>query len=268
LIGAETKSATIVEQSPRPATPLEFDIWARCVDYYREQLARKVWYALTVAEVASAFQPFCDRFGLPSVWSAVEQARIDDLLYRYNTIGRLIAGVEEQKYYITIERGDVTISAPAKMTADEYGPDVFPGVQLQKNDDMNGLGIAPLVVLVVAIAAVVLVASLYATIKAVEYIADMFKADVQRKIAQLDAAMATQPKVVFDNYMATKKANTEQIKEAAKAAKEAGENESWWDKFLGTVKNVGAAVGIGLLVWLALTMFGKVRRETASTKEG
>ena len=239
----------------------------RAVNEYEERLRPAVWYSLNVAEVAASLQSVCDRFGLPAVWSAVDQARLDDLLNRYNTIGRLIAGVWEQKYYIAIEGGDVTITAPAKMTPDEYGPDMFPGVQLQKNDDVQGFGILPAVLVVIVVAAaLVLIASLYATIKVVEYIADMFAKDVQRKIAQLDATMATQPKQVVDNYLAAKKASTEQIKEAAKAAPQS--EGSWWDKFLGTAKNVGAAVGIGLLVWLALTVFGKVRRETSTAKEG
>lgn len=272
MIGAVTntaQTATAITQQPREATPGEFDIWIRAVDEYDQRLRPAVWYALKVAEVAASLQSVCDRFGLPSVWSAVDQARIDDLLNRYNTIGRIIEGVWAKKYYITIEGGDVTVSAPAKMTREEYSADIYPGAQSEKSletgPEYQGLG-NPLVIVIVIAAALVIVASLYATIKLVEYIADMFAKDVQKKLAQLDAQMSTQPKQVFDNYLAAKKASTEQIKEAAKAAPK--EEEGWWDSFTGTAKKFVGAVGIGLLIWLALTAFGKVRRETASTKEG
>ena len=235
----------ITGETPRRATDAELLIWSDFLRRYERSKAA-VWYCLKTAELCATMDQFLSQHGIV-VWSPLHQARIDKLLTTFNRFGRLIDGVNAQKYYLTIERGEATISAPRKMAKEDYEADQFPGFET--------LGAWPLVVIVVAIVLLVSANS------AVEISGDWARNDArdfQRELIAADQQMATKPADVRSAYLAFKQANAKVIEATAEAAPQA--DRSIWSKFFSGAKNIAGIAGIALLGFLLLTFLSNKKR--------
>jgi hypothetical protein len=174
------------------------------------------------------------------------QKKIDQTLATFNRFGRLIEAVENQKYFITIERGEITISAPQKMTREEYEADQFPEYTL---------GLWPLVVLVVA---VVLLVSANTAVEISGDIAANDARDLQRQILAADQAMAQKPADVQAAYLKFKQSNKAMFEAAAAAAPK--EEKGLWSQFLSGAKGLAQVAGIAALGFILFSIVNNRRK--------
>jgi len=234
----------ITGETPRRATDSEFAIWNDFKRRY-DKAAKQIWYCLKCAELAATLDPFVRMYGLV-LWDTEAQKKIDQTLATFNRFGRLIESVENQKYFITIERGEITISAPQKMTRDEYESDQFPEYTL---------GLWPLVVLVVA---VVLLVSANTAVEISGDIAANDARDLQRQILDADQAMAQKPADVRAAYLQFKQSNKAMFEAAAAAAPK--EEKGLWSQFLSGAKGFAQVAGIAALGFILFSIANNRRK--------
>ena len=113
---------------PRPATEAELSAWRILNDKFA-RTTKSVDAMLSTATVAANISTDAKKVNLPlNIWTSVEENSLQDILRQYNTIGRIISGAKLNKYFITLEKGDLTIWASPSMSRDEYEPDVLGAV--------------------------------------------------------------------------------------------------------------------------------------------
>lgn len=225
----------------RPATPMEIAEWERFKRYYQTVLSKSVIHSKVTAEIANQAQLVVDQAGFPGfIFDAKSLADTQNLLTRYNMIGRYIAGVESGKYGINLKDGDIQIIAPASMPQSELETDLYPS---------EGFGVAP-IIWALAIG-VTLIAGIWGASDVIDSVAKR-QAEIHKdRLMQADREMAKQPADVRQAWQEMKKSS-------APAAREVGILE----KFFGTeaAGKIGGGIGLGLLVVMAMYAFGQRKK--------
>lgn len=231
--------------TPRPATQAELQAWSLFKSNFAKT-TNAVDAMLTTAVVAANISIQAHEEGLPiNYWTNIEEEDLQSFLRTYNTMGRLINGAENEKYFITLEQGDLTIWAPNAMSADQYGADIYPGL---------GLAWIPIVIGIALITAAITADS------ALEYAAKSKDLDYKNRLLEADQRMSKAPKIQRDMWIKIKKENTKSAKAAQKKHK-----PGWFgNMFQGLGEGLGEGVGmlaVGGLALLALIQWNK-RRST------
>ena len=202
---------------------------------------------LSTAEVAARLQYFFDSNAIAIVcWTQADQDALDGILDRYNTIGRIVAGVDLNKYLLFFDPkvGDITVLAPPGMTPAEYDADVYPGAISM------GAWFVPILIGAVILAGVWLVS------KALETWATLKDEDTHQATIAADLKAAALPPDQRAAYAAFKAQSVKDRIAEANASHEAG----WFDKLFGagTGSTIGLALG-AVVALFVLSSFGSAR---------
>ncbi len=229
---------------PRPATDAELAAW-RILNEKFARTTQNVDAMLSTATVAANISIDAKNAGLPlNIWTSVEENSLQEILRQYNTMGRIISGAQLNKYFITLEKGDLTIWASPRMSSDEYGPDV--------------LG----VVFVALMIGAVLIVGAIAYMEKLDYKVKMADIDYKNRLLDADIKTSKAPKQQREAWLKIKKENTNAAKAAAK------QHEPGWfeNMFSGLGGGLGAGIGmlaVGGVVVLALSQMGKRKQAKA-----
>lgn len=230
--------ATKPDVRPRPATQLETAAWIRMKHMFLNQLRPSVQATLNSAEAAATMQLWFNQRGIPiDAWTYALQADLDQLLNRYNTLDRIIAGAEAEKYFTCLENGDLTIFAPAGMPEEQYIEDRYPGA--------FGIAWVPIVI------GIALIVGCITTIAGIEFFSKSANRRQQNQIMKAAAEMAAQPRAVRDAYTKMLQANAD-VFERTKTE----EGESLLAKLLG--EKPAGALAIAAIVGVAAWAFSQV----------
>ena len=227
-----------INMQPRQATEAEALLWSNFLQLYRNRTTPDIRAYLDTANVAATWQAWFDSRQIPIVCFDVEaQARVDGILERYNTIGRLITGAELNKYvlYFNPQTGDISACAPVGMTSDEYAPDMYPGA----------LGVLWFPIIL----GIILIGGFITADSALDYAAKKSDNDLQLAILKADQDMAKQPEAVRKAYSDFKT----QSKAAVDAANKS-HGKGWLDDLFGEGGILGGS-GIGLAIGAAVLIF-------------
>jgi len=235
-----------VSKEPRPATPQEETFWNEFLREY-DKLTQSTKAFMSTVQVAADLQTQAYNKKLPLIiFDNLDQASVESLLARYNTIGRLIAGCDQRKYWADFSKGDVAIVAPPGMAEEEYTQDIYPGAIEPE------LGLAPLVV--IGLIGVALITGALTTVKILDYKIRAKDKEFQEKVLEADIDALKLPKPQQTMWLKIKEASSDLIREANKEHKE----ESWFQKLLRS--GVGGAVGAGLVIGGLLLAFYMAKR--------
>lgn len=229
---------------PRPATDAELSAW-RILNEKFARTTRNVDAMLSTAKLAANINIDAKKAGLPlNIWSSVEENSLQEILRQYNTMGRIISGAKLNKYFITLEKGDLTIWASPSMSREEYEPDV--------------LGF----VFVALMIGAVLITGAIAYIDTLDYKVRMADDSYRNRLLDADIKMSKAPKKQQDFWLNSKRLNTDAAKAAAKQ-----HEPGWFEKmFSGLGGGLGLGVGmlaVGGIAFLALSQMGKRKQAKA-----
>lgn len=223
----------------REPTAAEAATWTRFKTQFEGSTKPKVQGLVLLAKVANAMQNKAQELtgSIPDLVDTDFEQRVNQLGSMAQKIDNQITGVILNKYGIKVDAstGELSIVAPAG-AYDEGDVLTF-----------QGFGGA---LIFVGIAAVVLLAAGFYTMKIME---DRTKAEVQQtlyKMQKLDAHMATQPTQIKEAWIESKKETAKQVAAAAKSIPGA---DGLIQKFLGSkgaTIAIAAAAGIAALYFL------------------
>lgn len=229
-------------QGARAATPLEVAEWEKFKRYYNTVLSKAVLRAKTAAEIANQGQAVVDKYGLPGfIYDSKSLAHTQDLLNRFNIIGRYITGVESGKYAIRIKGGDIDILAPSSMSVAEYEADIYPAI---------GLGVIPVIVWVLGVGTV-LVGGIWAVSKIMESVAENQEATNTGRFIDADKEMIKLPDNIRNAWIDFRK-------KMAPVAKQVGILEEIFGS--EAVGKIAGGLGLGLLLILGAFAFTQRKR--------
>jgi len=231
---------------PRPATEAELAAW-KILNNNFKHTTTTVDALLSTATLAADVNSDAKAVGLPvDIWTDVEEKQLQDILNRYNTMGRIISRAKLDKYFITLQKGDLTFYAPQGMTDDEYSSDIYPGLGA--------------VFTLIVIGAVLITAAI-TTNSALDYAAKTKDLEYRNRLLDADLEMAKAPKEQQKFWLAIKKQNVATAKAASKKHK-----KGWFENmFEGLGGGLGESVGIlaiGGLAFLALSQLNKRNKAT------
>ena len=218
----------------RDANPREQAAWNRIKSLYKNQLTPSVDRARQAGEDTFTLQRVFDAWGGVGVTvsSPASVKATQKLIERYNTIGRIIAGVDLGKYRLHFRGNEIDVLTNVGDQPDQYAPDQY-------------LGAIPLIALVVGGA--VLVTAIGAVIKWLDN--DAKRIELEDKKITLEA-----DREIISKGGATAIKWIEQKKQIA-------DDAGWLAKVFGasTSKGIGAVM-IGALVLGGLLLFSKNRK--------
>jgi len=228
MIGA----AQIATQERDPITS-EIALWERAKREYGSHTTPRARGMTRIAELAALLQTFFDaRYPRMSVWTDDNQTEINELLNRYNRLGRLQQGVELRKYAIHFRDADISILAPISMTREEYQNDVYLGLPI----------VYPLVI------GSVLLAGLFFAKSALDFSLQKTAQQFKRQILDTDKQMSAAPADVRAAYQRFKEQNA---KAEIETANNTEDGRGLVDKLLGKGAGWGILALLGIGIWLS-----------------
>lgn len=163
----------------RPATPLERQNYQQWLDYYEGPLTTAIIRYKVVSNVATRAQHILNTHNIarPPIITYEDQLAAIDAINKYNTLGRILLGINSNKYGIRFAKGDIDAMAPPDMPLEDWQGDKYPT-----------LGAIPVMLLVI-VAGGLLVAGLYSASQVIEAKAKQDTARYQAELKKLDAQM-------------------------------------------------------------------------------
>lgn len=164
----------------REATPMERAEWKRWVDYYEGPVTQAVVRFHLAATIAGDTQSFLDARGIllrtGPVFTMDDAERTKSLLNAYNSVGRMVQGVNSWKYGIRLTQGDIDVLAPPGLPDEEWQSDVYT------------LGAIPLIIYALAVGGI-LVAGLWSGAAMMESSAKKDYTKYKKAILEADKQM-------------------------------------------------------------------------------
>jgi len=206
--------------------------WARFVELHRGKLKRLIANAQYLSLLCANAQ----RSGFPCSLASGQAAVILKMTDRWNTIGRIVSGVELGKYGVYDgPPGDLCVYAPASMSKEEVQNDIYLGIAW-----VPAIGIA-------------LILSGLASLYVFRDEADQQRIDLANKLLDADRKVIDSgDRDLQARWADWKKQNSEQVKAAGT------ETPGLVDRLLGSGSGNMVAIGLlGLAALWALTRSGR-----------
>lgn len=209
--------------------------WSKWVDFYEQKVTRSIVAVQLAAGFAADTQTFLDRRGLNlsigPVFTQDDLERTQTLLNVYNTLGRLMTGVNSSKYGIRLAQGDIDILAPPDMPVEEY-----------RQDKLEAFGAIPLIIYAIVVGAT-LVGGLWATSNIIKSQADRDFTKYKNNLIQADKEMMQKAPDVRAAWIQHRKEMERQENESKKTT-------GWLIDIFGS--KIGGGIAAGALVLIGL----------------